>query len=71
MGTICDLRFPSDTWVKAGEILGWLECMKLMIEIIAPLAGRVQWLVDRAQVVSNGEILGWMIPEEKEPPCNG
>lgn len=59
-GIITQVFVVADQIVEFGQPLLELECMKMLINVEAPVAGKVQLMCDRAQTIAEGELLGWI-----------
>ncbi len=43
--------------VEEGEIIGYIECMKMMFDICAPVSGTVELIAKLGFVVQEGDVI--------------
>ena len=56
-GTICAIEAGAGTSVATGDVILFVECMKMEIPVVAPRAGTVRLLVAEKEAVRERQVL--------------
>ena len=64
-GQVWKLKVAEGDHVSKDQIVCIIECMKMEIPILAPVAGELsKWLVSSEDIVSEGQVIGILTAEE-------
>ena len=64
-GQVWKLEVAEGDHVSKDQIICIIECMKMEIPVLAPVAGELsKWLVSSEDIVSEGQVIGILTAEE-------